>query len=92
MDGCLGQVGLPMKVSTSMVRNMAQASTHGQMVVSMKANGRMDRCMARAYFMLQMVQQPVELGVVAKDLSRSFPQVSLLGDCTLAMHALLWHK
>ena len=69
---CLGLAELPMKVSTSMVRNMAQGSTPGQMVVSMKGNGPMDRCMARAYFMLRMVQQLVALGVMARGLSKSF--------------------
>lgn len=53
-----------MKVSTWMVKKTVQESTHGQMVVSMKGNGLMDRCMAKESCTVSIALPRVALGVM----------------------------
>ena len=44
-----GQMVVAMKVSIIMIKSMALASIHGQMVASMQANGKTANSMDKAY-------------------------------------------
>ena len=62
-----------------------QESTHGQMVVSMKGNGPMDKCMAKESCTVSIALPRVALGVMVlgQRLDWSFHKWSLVMKCTL---------